>query len=158
MYREVGDILRIDAQREMVSKGLETRLRIFEVGGIAGSYNLALEGENPARFTLAQQIPLQYNLLENKDIGSEKHIGFISRLSKNGAEIILSEPVSILANLKMNLGDVDEKLAAKDFYGKAIQRAEDGKQLYSVRFTSVPPEVDAYLQALRQYAVKPGSD
>jgi len=97
-------------------------------------------------------------LLESKDVGVEKHRGFINRLSKNGAEIILSEPVSILANLKMNLGDVDEKLAAKDFYGKAIQQAEDDEQLYSVRFTSVPPEVDAYLQALRQYAVKPGPD
>ena len=158
IYREVGDILRIDAQRDMISKGLETPLRIYEVGGIAGSYNLALEGATPAQFTLARQIPLRYNLLESKDVGVEKHRGFINRLSKNGAEIILSEPVSILANLKMNLGDVDEKLAAKDFYGKAIQQAEDDEQLYSVRFTSVPPEVDAYLQALRQYAVKPGPD
>jgi adenylate cyclase len=142
----------------MISKGLEMPLRIYEVGGIAGSYNLALEGETPAQFTLARQIPLRYNLLESKDVGAEKHTGFISRLSKNGAEIILSEPVSILANLKMNLGDVDEKLAAKDFYGKAIKQAEDDEQIYAVRFTSVPPEVDAYLQALRQHAVKPGPD
>jgi adenylate cyclase len=153
VYREAGDILRIDAQQDITSKGLELPLRVYEVGGIAGSYNLVLEGEPPVRFTLAHQIPLQYNLIESKDFGAEKLTGFVTRLSKIGVELIFGEPVSILTNLKMNLGDVDEKLAAKDFYGKVIRQTEDEKQIYEVRFTSVPPEVDAYLQALRQHAV-----
>jgi adenylate cyclase len=158
VYREAGDILRIDAQRDVSSKGLETPLRIYEVGGIAGSYNLVLEGETSALLALARQIPFHYNLMDGKEVEAKKQLGFIRRLSNNGAEIILSEPVSILANLKMNLGDVDEKLAVKDFYGKAIQHAEHDEPIYAVRFTSVPPEVDAYLQALRQHAVKPEVD
>jgi hypothetical protein len=58
--------------------------------------------------------------------------------------------------LKMNLGDVDEKLSTKDFYGKAMKHSDAKGKTYAGRFTSVPPEVDGYLQALRQHAVKPG--
>ena len=74
------------------------------------------------------------------------------RLSKNCAEIILSAPLEVLANLKMNLGDVDEKLATRDFYGKVVKPSEEGRETHVVHFTSVPPEVDAYFQSHRQHA------
>ena len=41
--------------------------------------------------------------------------GSVVRPSKKCAEIIFYRPVSVMTNLKMNLGDVDEKLSAKDF-------------------------------------------
>jgi hypothetical protein len=55
----------------------------------------------------------------------------------------------------MNLEDVDEKLSAKVFYGKVVERSGETAQIHIVHFTSVPPEVDAYFQAHRQYARKP---
>jgi adenylate cyclase len=152
--REAGEILRIDAQRDVLPKGAETPLRIYEVGGIAGHYNLALEGEDQPLITLTLEIPLQYTLLEAKNIGGKKLEGFVFRLSKKCAEITLTEPLSLLANLKMNLGDVDEGLAAKDFYGKVIEQFGKQGNNYLVRFTAVPPEISAYFQALRQYAAK----
>jgi class 3 adenylate cyclase len=154
--QKAGEVLRIDAQRDVLPKGAETPIRIYEVGGIAGPYNFALERRDPAPVALAQQIPLRYTVLEGKDVGRKGLGGSIVRLSKNCAEIIFSGPVEIFTNLKMNLGDVDEKLSAKDFYGKTIQLSEANTETYVVRFTSVPPEVDGYFQALRQHAVKPG--
>ena len=151
--QEAGEILRIDAQRDVIPKGAETPLRIYEVGGIAGPYNLALEDKDPAPVALTRQIPLRYTVLEGKDVGRKELEGFIVGLSKNCADIIFSGPIEIFTNLKMNLGDVDEKLSAKDFYGKAIQMLEANAQTYIVRFTSIPPEIDGYFQALRQHAV-----
>ena len=153
--QEAGEVLRIDSQRDILPKGAETPLRIYEVGGIAGQYNLALERKDPALVTLALRIPLQYTALEGKDIGKKGLGGSVIRLSEGCAEITLSGPVEILTNLKMNFMDVDEKLSAKDFYGKVIKRSEEYEQAYVVHFTSVPPEVDAYFQALRKYAAKP---
>jgi len=154
--QRAGEVLRIDAQRDVLPKGTETPLRIYEVGGIAGSYNLALQkGGSPAILTLTRQIALRYNVLEGKDVGEKGLEGSIVGLSKNCAEIIFGEPVEILTNLKMSLGDVDEKLSAKDFYGKVIKRSVEKGQTQVVRFTSVPPEVDAYFQSHRQHAVKP---
>ena len=154
VYQEAGDILRIDGQREVLPKGAETPLRIYEVGGITGHYSLALEGKDTALVTLARQIPLRYKVLEAKNVGKKGLKGSVVQLSKGCAEITLSGPIEVLTNLKMNLGDVDEKLAAKDFYGKVIGRSGEKGFTHMVRFTSVPSEVAAYFQALLQYVAK----
>jgi adenylate cyclase len=155
VHQDAGEFLRIDAQRDVLPKGAEMPLRIYEVGGIAGRYNLTLEGKEPALVTLARQIPLRYTMLEEKDVGKKELEGSVVRLSKTWAEIILGAPVEMLTNLKMNLGDVDENLSVRAFYGKVIKRSEGKEQIHVVHFTSVPPEVDAYFQALRQHAAKP---
>ena len=54
----------------------------------------------------------------------------------------------------MNLGDVPEELASRDFYGKVIESKSKDQKRYIVRFTSTSPEVSAYFQALRQYGAK----
>ena len=145
--QEAGEVLRIDAQREVLPKGAETPLMIYEVGGIAGQYNLALEGRDPDLVTLARQIPLRYTVLEGKDVGKKGLQGSVVRLSRKCAEIILDGPVEMLINLKMNLADVNEKLSARDFYGKVIERSEKKGPTQLIRFTSVPPEVDAFFEA-----------
>jgi len=151
--QETGEVLRIDAQRDVLPKGAETPLRIYEVGAIAGHYNLALEDKDPTLITLARQFPIRYTVLEGKNVGKKELDGSVVRLSKKCAEITLGGPVSILNNLKMNLGDVDEKLSARHFYGKVIERQGKKGPTQLIRFTSVPPEVDAYFQAHLQHAV-----
>jgi adenylate cyclase len=154
VHQEAGEVLRIDAQREVFPKGAEVPLKIYEVGGIAGQYNLALEWKNPALVTLARQIPLRYTVLEGKHVGKKGLEGSVIRLSEKTAVIALEEPLELLTNLKMNIGDVDEKLSTRDFYGKVIERSEEIGHALVVCFTSVPPEVDAYFQSHRQHAAK----
>jgi len=149
-----GDVLRIDGQRDVLPKGAEAPLRIYEVGGIAGAYNLALEGHSSALVTLAQEIPLRYTMLEGKDVGRKGQAGAMLRLAKNAAEIRLSESADPMTNMKMNLEDVDEALSARDFYSKVTRAVDTEAQTYVVHFTSVPPEVDAYFQAHLRYADK----
>ena len=152
--QEAGEVLRIDAQREVLPKGAETPLRIYEVGGIAGQYNLALEWKAPTLVTLARQIPLRYTVLEGKNVGKKGLEGSVARLSEKTAVIALEEPLELLTNLKMNIGDVDEKLSTRDFYGKVIERLKEIEHTHVVCFTSVPPEVDAYFQSHRQHTAK----
>ena len=152
--KEAGDILRIDEQREVIPKGSEGPLKIHEVGGIGAPYNLALEEKAPALVPLGSRVPLLYTTLDGKDVGKDQLKGFVSRLSRKGAEIELEEPLELLTNIKMNLGDVPEELASKHFYGKVIEGVGKDDHNYIVRFTSASPEVAAYFQALRQYAVK----
>ena len=154
VFHEAGDVLRIDAQREILPKGSRTPLIIYEVGGISGQYNLALEGKDSTLVTLIRQIPLKYTVLKGKTVGKMELEGSVLRLSKKSAEVLLEEPVDILTNLKMSLKDVDENLAAKDFYGKAIENQNQNSQIHLIRFTSVPSEVDAYFQSHRHHAMK----
>jgi len=150
--QEVGEILRIDTQRDVLPKGAETPLRIYEVGGIAGRFNLALEDKGKTPVALTRRIQLRITVLEGKDVVKKGLKGVIAQLSKNCAEITLGAPVEVMTNLKMNLTDVDEKLSARNFYGKVIERSGAEDQIHFVHFTSVPPEVDAYFQAHMQYA------
>ncbi|TRZ77042.1 MAG: adenylate/guanylate cyclase domain-containing protein [Deltaproteobacteria bacterium] len=158
VHQQAEDVLRIDAQRDVFPKGSETPIRVYEVGGIAGRYNLALEERDPPLTTLTCRIPIRCTMIEGKDVEKEGIEGTLLRFSKNRAEITLDGPVEILANLKMNLGDVDDKLSTRDFYGKAVQESEKDRHTYIVRFTSVPPAIDGYLQALRLHAAKPGTN
>jgi adenylate cyclase len=153
VYHEAGELLRVDSQREILPKGAETPIRIYEVGGIAGSYNLTLEKKDPLLVSLLRQIPIQCAVLEGKDIGKKGLKGSVVRLSRDCAEISLSKSLEVLTNLKMNLEDVDEKLSAKDIYGKIIESSGIAAQIHMIHFTSVPPEVDAYFQAHRQYGI-----
>jgi len=68
--------------------------------------------------------------------------------------IALEEPLDPLNNLKMNIGDVNEKLSTRDFYGKVIERLKETEHTHVVCFTSVPTEVDAYFQSHRQHTAK----
>jgi adenylate cyclase len=153
--KEAGEILRIDSQREVIPKGTEVPLRIYEIGGIAGNYSLVLEEREPTLASLTRQIPIRYTMLEGKDVGKKGLEGSVLRLSKKSAEVALDAPVKILTNLKMNLGGVDEKLSVRNFYGKVIERSAENGKIHMVRFTSVPSEVDAYFQSHRQHAEKP---
>ena len=80
--------------------------------------------------------------------------GSAVRLSEKTVVIALTEPLELLTNLKMNIGDVAEKLSTRDFYGKVIEHSEKSGNTHEVCFTSVPPEVDAYFQSHRQHAAK----
>ncbi|MEE9403012.1 MAG: hypothetical protein V3V47_07440, partial [Desulfobacteria bacterium] len=83
-------------------------------------------------------------------MGKEQLKGLVSRLSTKSAEIELKEPLELLTNIKMNLGELPEELASRDFYGKVIQCTGKDDHRYIVRFTSGSPEIAAYFQALRQ--------
>ena len=155
--QEAGEVLRIDAQREVLPKGSETPLRIYEVGGIAGDYNLSLDRKDSVLVTLARQIPLRYTVLEGKNIGKKRLEGSVVRLSEKTAVINLEETLEPLTNLKLNIKDVDEKLSTRDFYGKVIEQSEEIGHPHVVCFTSIPLEIDAYFQSHRQHAVKSGA-
>ena len=153
--KQAGEILRIDSQQNVFPKGSEIPLRIYEVGAIAGSYNLILEEKDPSLVTLTRQAPIRCSVLEGKHVGIERLKGAMIRLSKKSVEIALDEPVELLTNIKMNLGDVDDELPPNDFYGKVIKRLGNDGQIHVIRFTSIPPEIVAYFQALRKYAARP---
>ncbi|MEE8398965.1 MAG: PAS domain S-box protein [Desulfobacterales bacterium] len=158
MHQQVGEKVRISAQMDILPKGTERPLRIYGVSGISGRFNIALEERSPALVTLAREIPVWYRGADVENAEKKTFKGTVVRLSENSAEILFDTPVEILANLRMNLGNVDERLSTKGFYGKIIECGEEDGQIGIVRFTSVPPEIDSYFQSHLQHAVTPPDD
>jgi len=147
-----GKILRIDDQMEIRAKGSEAPLTLYDVGGISGEYNLALDRDAIHLIELVREVPVCYSVLGgNKYVGKDVQKGDILRLSPRSAEIRLETELEPMENLKLNLCDVSEDLSQKDFFGKIIKDCSRDKKTHILRFTSVPPEVRAYFQALCWY-------
>jgi hypothetical protein len=91
--KQAGNILRIDEQREVIPKGAESPIRIYEVGGIGDPYHLALEAKDPAPVVLATQVPLLYAILDGKDAGGDQRRAFVYGLSRKGAEMEMEQPL-----------------------------------------------------------------
>ena len=152
--KAAGEILRIDSQQEVTPKGTEGSIRIYEIGGISGTYNLALETKDTSLVELIEPVPLKYSVIGGKDIGNVQRSCRMHRLSRKNVEAAFEGKLDLLTNIKMNLVDVPEELSFKDIYGKVIEIADSESFRYMVRFTSTPPEVNSYFQALLQFACR----
>lgn len=73
-------------------------------------------------------------------------------MARKWAEARLEAPVPPLSNLKIRLLGSDGKELPGTLYGKVVASVPGHSSRYSVRFTSVPPEIDA---ALRELIVPP---
>jgi adenylate cyclase len=150
-----GEVLRVDGQLDVLAKGAESPLRIYEVGGIAGRFNVALEEAAPAFVRLARPVPVRYALLEGKAASGATRGGHVARLASHALELTADEPLEAMANLRMSLAGAGPALAARDFYGKVVRAADGPGAPAMVRLTALPPEVEAFLDALRRYAGAP---
>jgi class 3 adenylate cyclase len=150
--RAAGEVLRIDGQSEVLAKGADTAMTIYEVGAIAGAYSVALSTKAAAMVPVAHEIPLHYRLLEGKNVGGKGLECSALALSRHGAHVRFGAPVELMANVRLNLNGVDEALASKDLYGKITRHVDEQGEVYLVTFTSVPAELDAYFQAHLQFA------
>jgi PAS domain S-box-containing protein len=150
--QEAGRILKIGQQIEVKAKGVEHPITLSEVLGIGGSYKLQLTETSESLVTLPEEIPLQYEVVESSQVGVESRRGALTKLSRKSAELRLEAPVPPLSNLKMRLLGSDGKELPGTLYGKVVASVPGSSSRYSLRFTSVPPEIDA---ALRELIVPP---
>jgi class 3 adenylate cyclase len=144
--RRAAGKLRIDGQREVAPKGAEAPLRIYEVGGIAGRFNVALAATTHELVRLAAPEPVRYAMLEGKQAGAVRAEGSIVRLARSHAELDTDSPLEPFSDLRLNLAAAGDALAGRDFYGKVVRASSP----VDLRFTALPPEIDAYFEALRR--------
>ncbi len=145
---EVGSILRIGKQMEIKAKGFEQPVPLCEVRGISGAHKLFLPETEDALVPLPQEVPLRYTVVEGDHLGGAMFKGGFVKLSAKGAEARLENPVALLTNLKMHLiGSNGEEIPGA-LYGKVVGKLPEGSAAFSVRFTSMSPEVETFLHRL----------
>ena len=146
--KAVGDIIRIDNQMEVHPKGVDMPITVYEVGGISGPYNLTIEDKTSRFLALVREIPVRYTVLDGKYVGKGHFPGAILRLASKSCELRLTTPLEPLTNIKINLSDVSEDLAHRDFYGKILECSGDETSICKISFTALPPGIDGYFQAI----------
>jgi len=138
----------IAGQQEVMPKGVQSPITIFDVRGIAGEFAVNLP-ENAAQFaTLPQPLPVEIMLLEDKHVSGAAFSGRLVRLAENIAELETPRELEPLNNLKMTLFQADGTVISSELYAKVTKRIADAPPTFSIAFTSLPPDVEAIFAAL----------
>lgn len=159
---DVESIVRIGGQKQVKPKGVKEPITIYEIIGIGGFYNLYLPPKEEEVFlSVVEEIPLQYTILEGKQVGDTVFKGRLVKLSAKGAEIHSETEGDVvpseLSNIKFNLLTPNNPTEiSEDVYGKVLEKPADGGNFY-IHFTATPPAVKERLNVFYLSAVKASS-
>ena len=145
--QEVAPLLKIGKHMEVKAKGVEYPVTLFEVLGIFGSYKLLLPDSAEDLVPLATGIPLRYEIVHASHLNGEVYKGTLMKLSRKEAEIGMNHPVPNLTDIKIHLIGEDGREIPGSLYGKVVGTVPGSSARFSVRFTSVSPEIETFLRA-----------
>jgi len=142
---EAGDVVQVGDRLQIAAKGAKEPLTVFELRGIGGGYDLFLFEKRAEMRPLAVELAVRYWVVEDKRVGTEAFDGRFVALSVTGGLVRPARGLRLLSNLKLVLLPDGEEPKG-DLYGKVVERREEGEGLFAVRFTSVPPAIEAWLR------------
>ncbi|NJK36964.1 MAG: adenylate/guanylate cyclase domain-containing protein [Oscillatoriales cyanobacterium RM2_1_1] len=147
--------LRIDGEKQIIPRGTNRPMSIYEIGGIGEPYNLFLPKESNVLFPLKTELPIQYSLLEGKQTTNIFFEAYLTQLSLNSAEIRI-DPIKVAlmpplqGDIKLRFSTLNDQGSGNpEVYGKVIKNISSQKRFH-VRFTFKPPVVESYLNLLYQ--------
>jgi adenylate cyclase len=146
--REVGPLLTVAAQLEVMAKGVDTPITLYEVRGIGGRYNLELHDTTYPFMPLLTPIPLRYTVVEAAHVDDAMVTGRLVKLSLHGGEIHSDHVVTPLSDIKIRLMDNNEEELPGSLYGKVTGHSTEDGTGFWVHFTSIPPELVPFVQRL----------
>ncbi|MBF0501164.1 MAG: adenylate/guanylate cyclase domain-containing protein [Candidatus Riflebacteria bacterium] len=142
-----GSILKIVACQEVHPKGIRTPIKIYEVCGIEGDFNLYLPEKAPENMTeITSGLGVRISVLEGKHAGDETIEGEIIRLSARSAVIRSNMKAERFGNLKLALIGSDGREMEDDLYVKVTESPAESSSTFKVYFTSIPLKIRDFLQ------------
>ena len=143
---EVSDSLQVGERREIAAKGIEPTT-IYDLRGIGAPYNLFLPESKEVVVALRDGLPLRLAVLRSKHLDGASLRGTLVGLSSIGAEVLCDQPLALLSDIKVELLPSGEADSLPDFYAKVVGSLP-GDAGFSIRFTSVPPELNRWFARL----------
>ncbi|MDM8563531.1 adenylate/guanylate cyclase domain-containing protein, partial [Candidatus Marithioploca araucensis] len=155
-FKKVSEQVKINSETTIKPKGIQQPITIYDVDGITGKYNLYLHQEEEIFLPLLEEISLQYNILDGKQVNDQSVNATLFKLSPKGALIRSDVEKALfpkmLNNLKINFNLPNSKMADEDVYAKVLSdnMLSDGENenILHIHFTSIPRKVKAQLVAL----------
>jgi adenylate cyclase len=145
--------LKTRGEFEILLKGVEDRITLYEVSGIEGIYNSALHDERQNLNPVTREIKSTFQVLDGKRIGGELMFGEITHLANKTAVLKTDAKLYPHSNIKINL-TVEGLMFPKDtlyakILGEHIDKTNSGLEIH---FTYVPQEAKSILENLKKPA------
>jgi adenylate cyclase len=153
--REAGGDIRVGASQRVEAKGFSDPIVVHELEGMGGETPLMLRGQESPLVELARPVPISFAILEGKLVGNRQHRGEVVRLSPKCAEVRTDAALEPMQNLKMQWFDSTGRVLSAEVYGKAVGCRAEGEGLCRIRFTSLPPEIEAFIAELLPVCARP---
>ncbi|MGL5032752.1 MAG: adenylate/guanylate cyclase domain-containing protein [Microcystaceae cyanobacterium] len=143
-YNECHSMITVGEQKQVQAKGIKEIITLYELEGIAGSYNLFLPPKEEVFRSLSNPIAVEYQVLEEKHLDLTMYSGQFTKLSRRGAKIVLdsdnptTKPTAF-TNIKLNLCHLPE--TSEDIYAKVSEQESESNSFY-IHFTSRTPRLE----------------
>ena len=145
----VASPLRIDGQFQVEPKGAARSLTLFEIGGIGDPYMIWLPPRTTTLCPLAEPLPVQFTVLEEKFVGRTVYDGLLTELSDFETRLRSSLAPAVLSNVRITVAPSAQGNPAGHIYGKVVDVTRGSASLARVRFTSATPALKAWVTAWR---------
>jgi class 3 adenylate cyclase len=132
--------VRIDGRLEILPKGLDESVVLFDIGGLGRDGDLQLQRSRAGLKPLAVPVPIRFSVLEGKETGRASFEGELISLSPDSAAIHSRVTLDPLTDIKLELGAGragEGELAA---YAKVVTADRPTAETFLVGFTSLIPK------------------
>jgi class 3 adenylate cyclase len=129
---------------EIHPKGVAKPLKVFEVTGIGGAHALAVPERAAVVAPLKAPLEIGVEVLQGKAAGQGFRPAQLTALSSSSASLSSAHALDVFDNLRVRLPAVGGDLT--DVFAKVMSADRGG--IFSVRFTSLPPEAQEWIDGI----------
>jgi len=146
-YKECYSIIEVQDQLEVMPKGLQEPINIYDVTCIKGNYNksLHIDKKNILLNDLKNPIKILFGILEGKDTSMDMYEAEIIKKSLKKLAIKSNKIPGRLSNLKIIFFDKNGNSMFNDLYGKITEISSNKEYNFIVHLTYMPPDAELFL-------------
>jgi len=149
------DLLQINSAMNVMLKGLNKSMTLYDVGGMTGDQSLALPARrSDALITLATPIAIKVMPLIEKSM-TETLEGSIIGLGSPIIQVVITQPCAVYSNVKISIVDQHQQHTMGDIYAKVIQQFDAEENVLLLHTTSISPMAEAFLYRMREATQQP---
>ncbi|HET9488160.1 MAG TPA: adenylate/guanylate cyclase domain-containing protein [Methylomirabilota bacterium] len=146
-YERIRDIAEVSSPVSVEVKGLSEPLRLYELRGLAGRFDLRLpETADETRPLAAVALPLACWIIEGKTVAPDVLTGMVVGLAPRRLQARLAVALPPLTNVRLRLTYPALGHDSQDLYGKVVAGADH--DLTCIRLTSVDQVDERIIQRL----------
>jgi len=146
-----GVELTIDQSMEVDAKGIKTPIKIHQITGIGGAFDLHLNNE-PLQFkALNPPLEIQYSVLSGKALSEELNDAWLCHLAEDVVMLQSTIALELMSNLRIRVAieHADDDNDSFEIYGKVTSSrgVVNERQIYELTLTSLPLAARDYFLA-----------
>ena len=145
---EVGDAARVGRMYDISVKGFGTPVPVFELEGVGAPYHAELPRRSERLVNLSAPLACRFAVFDGDHLLGGEAVGEIVSLSESRARMRTDEELEPLSDIKLALLAAGSTSQQRELYAK-VTDGLPGDGTFSLRFTSLPSEVQEVLQRLQ---------